>query len=218
MPNNYKLWITLILLIGVLCLINNPSILHNEGMVSSDVNASIIKATQQVKESAEPITSEILDNLDDLSRKMKVNKYDVCNGFDDWNCLTGRKTYSTGRRYGNQTFGAYDDMANDLASYVSTTGVANEDDDEFIFDSNKLLPNEAMDEADDPWFTVNPQAVNIQNSHLIDPSIFHGINSIGTSHKNGSLDLRPEPPCPKMIVAPWNQSSIEPDFNIKPMF
>jgi hypothetical protein len=37
------------------------------------------------------------------------------------------------------------------------------------------------------------------------------IDTIGSTMRNSSRDLRPVPAIPKMNVSPWNQSSIEPD-------
>ena len=42
-----------------------------------------------------------------------------------------------------------------------------------------------------------------------------GIDTIGQSKKNASYDLREAPPCPKFTIGPWNNSTIEPDYNIK---
>ena len=60
-----------------------------------------------------------------------------------------------------------------------------------------------------------PEAISVKNRHLINVTRAVGINTVGTSHKNGSYDLRGNPPCPKFVVSPWLQSSIEPDLNIK---
>lgn len=84
------------------------------------------------------------------------------------------------------------------------------------FNSKDLLPYEDNDPLKG-WNETNPKVTNIQNSHLIDPSLYLGINTVGSSRRNASNDLRPSLPNPKTPVSPWMNSSIDPDFNIKPL-
>lgn len=83
-----------------------------------------------------------------------------------------------------------------------------------IFNSDSLLPNQ--NDGNDQWFDLPPEPISVKNKHLImisQPGI--GTNTVGTSRKNAGHDIRGTPPCPKFVVAPWMQSSIEPDTNIK---
>ena len=82
---------------------------------------------------------------------------------------------------------------------------------EEIFDIDKLLPREARED----WFEVMPEPISVKNRHLINVTRPISINTIGTSLKNPSYDLRGSVPCPKFVISPWLQSSIEPDTNIK---
>ena len=45
-----------------------------------------------------------------------------------------------------------------------------------------------------------------------------GIDTIGQSKRNASQDLREVPICPKFNIGPWNNSTIEPDNNIKSLY
>ena len=83
--------------------------------------------------------------------------------------------------------------------------------DDELFKLDDLLPQEVHSD----WFEVMPEPISVKNRHLINVSKPIGINTIGTSQKNASWDLRGSPPCPKFVVSPWLQSSIEPDTNIK---
>lgn len=85
---------------------------------------------------------------------------------------------------------------------------------EDLFDVDKYLPQEVNDD----WFEVQPEPISVKNRHLINVSRPAGVNTIGSSLKNASYDLRASPPNPKQIVSPWLQSSISPDTNIKPLF
>jgi len=80
-----------------------------------------------------------------------------------------------------------------------------------IFNSGNFLPKSMNKD----WFEVLPEAISAKNRHLINVSNPIGINTIGTSLRNASWDIRGTPTCPKFVVAPWLQSTIEPDTNMK---
>lgn len=82
-----------------------------------------------------------------------------------------------------------------------------------IFNSKYYLPSERS--VNDDWFQILPEAISSKNRHLINVSKPIGINTIGTSLRNPSWDLRGTPQCPKFVVSPWMQSTIEPDTNVK---
>ena len=44
-----------------------------------------------------------------------------------------------------------------------------------------------------------------------------GIDTVGQSKKNATYDFRSAPPNPKFVVSPWMNSTIEPDYNTKPL-
>jgi hypothetical protein len=72
-----------------------------------------------------------------------------------------------------------------------------------------LLPVEEKD-----WFEdVTP--TKIKNRHLINIYRPVGVNTISSSLKNPSLDLRGTPANAKTVVSPFLNSSIEPDHNIR---
>jgi len=81
------------------------------------------------------------------------------------------------------------------------------------FDINKMLPQE----IEKDWYDVEPLLTTkkIKGTHLIHPKVHMGVNTVGSSHKNGSLDYRGDIPNPKINVSPWNNSTIDPDTNIK---
>jgi hypothetical protein len=85
---------------------------------------------------------------------------------------------------------------------------------EDLFDVDKYLPQEVNDD----WFEVQPEPISVKNRHLINITKPIGINTIGTSLKNASHDIRGAPSCPKYVVSPFLNSSIEPDTNLKPLY
>jgi len=84
---------------------------------------------------------------------------------------------------------------------------------EDLFDVDKYLPQEVNDD----WFEVQPEPISVKNRHLINITKPIGINTIGTSLKNASYDIRGTPANPKFVVSPFLNSSIEPDTNLKPL-
>ena len=49
------------------------------------------------------------------------------------------------------------------------------------------------------------------------PETLIGVNTVGSSNKNPNYGIRSEPSNPRTNVSPWNVSTIEPDYNIKPI-
>jgi hypothetical protein len=97
----------------------------------------------------------------------------------------------------NNEFGPADYVSDKLAAYTAKKT------------DEGLLPVEEKD-----WFEdVTP--TKIKNRHLINIYRPVGVNTISTSLKNPSLDIRGAPANPKTVVSPFLNSSIEPDLNIK---
>ena len=86
------------------------------------------------------------------------------------------------------------------------------DDIKDLFNLEAMLPQE-----DEGWFDTVPinNTKKIRGTHLIHPKIHMGTNTVGNSRKNGTHDIRGDIPNPKISVAPWNNSTIEPDPNAR---
>jgi len=82
-----------------------------------------------------------------------------------------------------------------------------------IFNRDNYLPNEQSINPD--WWDMVPEPTSVKNRHLINTTKAMPITSIGSSLRNAGYDIRGSPPCPKFIVSPWMQSTIEPDTNLK---
>ena len=84
------------------------------------------------------------------------------------------------------------------------------------YDSKNYLPQEVNDEWFDTDFT---QAKNkLENGNLINTEKYViGVDTVGQSLKNASWDIRGTIANPKFNVSPWNNSTYEPDYNLKPL-
>ena len=84
------------------------------------------------------------------------------------------------------------------------------------YDSKDFLPKEINSE----WFDTDfSQAKhNINDDKLINTERYViGVNTVGQSLKNASYDIRGTIANPKFTVSPWNNSTFEPDYNIRPL-
>lgn len=82
------------------------------------------------------------------------------------------------------------------------------------YDAKEFLPKEVNDQ----WFETDfSQAkFNINDDKLINTERYViGVNTVGQSLKNASYDIRGTIPNPKFTVSPWNNSTYEPDTNLK---
>jgi hypothetical protein len=74
--------------------------------------------------------------------------------------------------------------------------------------SADLLPLD----ANSKWAELNPQcAGDVQDQNYLTAGDHIGVNTVGQSRRNANLQLRYEPPNPKIPVSPWQISTIEPD-------
>jgi len=112
--------------------------------------------------------------------------------------------------------------ANDSYMLLSSNNVPDEK-------FNKVLPKEGVrpvltsgdllpkDENKD-WFQVPNSKFNLMQAVDLEvPEIKIGVDTVGQSRKNATYDLRAAPPNPKFVVSPWSNSTIEPDYNTKPL-
>jgi hypothetical protein len=78
----------------------------------------------------------------------------------------------------------------------------------------ELLPADTNSQ----WAQVNPQgAGDVQGKNFLSAGSLVGVNTIGQSLRNPNYQLRAEPPNPQVQVGPWQQSTIEPDLQRRPL-
>lgn len=71
-----------------------------------------------------------------------------------------------------------------------------------------------------PWqiLDVDTPQEKIENDKLlVVDKYIPGINTVGQTLKLPNLQLRPNPLCPKHVVSPWNNSTVPPTLDIKPL-
>ncbi len=83
-----------------------------------------------------------------------------------------------------------------------------------IVNPSELLPKDKNSE----WAKLNPMGSgDLQNVNLLSAGYHLGINTVSSSLRNANLQLRSEPANPQVTVGPWNNTTISPDANRRPL-
>ena len=83
-----------------------------------------------------------------------------------------------------------------------------------VVDPSELLPRDNNSE----FSKLNPMGSgDLKNVSLLKAGHHIGINTVGQSLRNANLQLRSEPPNPQLNVGPWNQTTITPDMQRRPL-
>jgi len=80
-------------------------------------------------------------------------------------------------------------------------------------DPSDLLPKDMNSD----WSNINPANADLKNINLLSAGQLIGINTVGSSLRNPSLQERSEPIIPKSNIGPWNQSTIDADTLRRPL-
>lgn len=229
---NTHITIGIFIVIGIIILlyIFNKLPIPNEGIVydntqSEQVNNLIDKLTEEENEQHSMIADEdVIDgatmdkfkwknqNPSALTNEKRVNYAEGDRGSptEEWDNFYKTNTDLIDKSYiqNNAEFVPMDETKGNFSAYQGRQKEKHTPDD--LFKVGKLLPQE----TNPAWFEVMPEPIKVKNRHLVNVTRPIGVNTIGSSLKNASHDLRGSPPCPKFVVSPWMQSSIEPDLNI----
>ena len=78
-----------------------------------------------------------------------------------------------------------------------------------------LLPKDA---ANSKWAQMNPAGQgDVQGVNFLSASWQVGVDTVGSSLKNSSWDIRSEPPNPQVVVSPWGNTTIQPNLLRRPL-
>ena len=109
---------------------------------------------------------------------------------------------------GNEVFASANGVQTSMPGLPSSCSNPN------IQNPAELLPKS----SDNQWAQLNPSGKGeLANVNLLKAGYHVGIDTIGQSLRNANLQIRSEPPNPQLNVGPWNQSTIEPDFQRVPL-
>ena len=84
---------------------------------------------------------------------------------------------------------------------------------------DQLTPSELLPkDQNSTWAQQNPMGPgSLKGKQFLSAGFLAGVNTVGSSLRNANHQLRSEPPNPQQAVGIWNQSTIEPDINRRPL-
>ena len=80
-----------------------------------------------------------------------------------------------------------------------------------------LAPSELLPSKVGEWANAYPAMNALKGKNFLQSGHHVGVNTVGQTLRNANMQLRSEPPNPQVKVSPWQQSTIEPDVNRKPL-
>ena len=211
--SNVKLLLVLLLAVVLVYMLNSKDEISNEGEVEGldegidedqesdpvEVETQDIETVNPVESAESPVAEVVAD----------LNEVDL---IDD---ILITDVQPNDLQQGNTAADVNDNNTSVTAQNMQKLMKENEDN-KLKFNSGELLPKEVNND----WFETDfsHAQVNVDDSNLVVTDRYIvGVNTVGQSLKNPSYDIRAAPICPKFTVSPWQQSTIEPDFNIKNM-
>jgi hypothetical protein len=79
-----------------------------------------------------------------------------------------------------------------------------------------IISDDLLPKKNESWFETPSVGTKIDDANLLADAIFKtGIDTVGSTRKNPSYDIRGTIANPKFAISPWNNSSYEPDNNLK---
>ena len=128
---------------------------------------------------------------------------DIFKSTDQSNIPTGLQSNTYSASFNND-LGDNTNPSNDLVNLINNNTNT--------LTSNDLLPSS---NAPNDFNTFKINASYIDSNLAADAVHLVGVDTIGSTKRNASTDLRGNVPCPKFAVSPWNNSTIDPDTNNK---
>ena len=221
----------LLVVVGVVALIfflnNGSNPIHNEGALAVPKygNSHLSRVDVDEDENKEPILNHETESNEENKLNNKFRSKNRSYGsYKSSNYVEGKRGNGSsefdeyfdvnnelvsGSHKDNDEFVPRDESEGKLAGYKG--GKKRQITDEEIFRAEDYLPQEHTKD----WFEVMPEPISVNNKHLINVTRPVGVNSVGSSLRNASYDIRGCPVNPKFVVSPFLNSSIEPDYNIK---
>lgn len=215
--SNVKLLVVLILLVVLVHMLNQAEPVQNDGELELLSEDQVID-TPTIAESTpvdDAVVGEILDQSSTNTIKPEGANIQSTNMDNDDTIIDSvLNTDVTGNDLGQPVVANVTDDTSSVTAQNMQKLMEENDKNKLDFKASELLPNEVNKD----WFETDfsHAQINVNNDNLVvtDKYVI-GVNTVGQSLKNASYDIRAQPPCPKFTVSPWNQSTIEPDFNIK---
>lgn len=105
------------------------------------------------------------------------------------------------------------------SSHDNTSFPQNDDYAASCFPKSQLTPDDLLPSNEcNVWSKSNPYGSDsLGDKNFLQAGWATGIGAVGSVMRNANLQLRSEPPNPQVSVSPWQQSTIQPDLERKPL-
>ena len=231
MVNNINLLVA-VAVAGLLLYVLNNNVIENDGVVveappvtKQDADVDIDKLLDSETEPAEKhVTFADEKKVEDVNmtgNDVNMDGNDVNMAGNDVNMagnnvnMTGNNVNITGNDV-NMDTSAAPAMSNDYSLGVTDEmkQVSN-----FLnkgnktFNANDFLPQEVHEE----WFDTDfaSAQLKLNQTNLVNVDRYNtGVDTVGQSQRIASWDIRGNVPCPKFNVSVFNNSTVEPDYNL----
>jgi len=107
----------------------------------------------------------------------------------------------------------------DLASMEGPTNFGSSQQPAVCYPRDQLTPSELLPKDQNiVWAEQNPMGFgSLKGKNFLSAGALIGVNTVGQSLRNANWQLRSEPPNPQIPVSIFNQSTIQPDTNRRPL-
>jgi len=83
-------------------------------------------------------------------------------------------------------------------------------------EKQNLISDDLLPKQNESWFETPNVGTKVDDANLLADALFKvGVDTVGSTRKNPSYDIRGTISNPKFPISPWNNSSYEPDNNLK---
>ena len=107
----------------------------------------------------------------------------------------------------------------DLGGYEGPAQFGSADAPAGCYPRDQLTPSELLPkDKNSVWAQQNPMGNgSLKGKNFLSAGALIGVNTVGQTLRNANWDLRSEPPNPQVSVSVFNNSTIEPDNNRRPL-
>ena len=223
--SNIKLLIVLLLAVVLICMVNSKGEIPNMGEVEGlevddntvdepvdavDAMETVTPDVDEIETEPEPVVEtepEVLETQDTTDPEAKTETDgDMVESVLDNDVLPNDLTMGSNANINEKDTSV---TAQNMKKLMDEN-----EKNKLKFNAGDLLPREVNQD----WFETDfsHAQVGVDDANLVTTDRYIvGVNTVGNSLKNPSYDIRSAPPCPKFVVSPFLNSTIEPDFNIK---
>ena len=209
--SNIKLLIVLLLAVVLICMINSKSEIPNQGEIETmdqtdaDEPVTIDEIEDAVETEVEAVDNNITSELEETADVVEDDNKLIDSVLENDILPNDLSVGSNAKINEKETSVTAQNMQKLMEENEKN---------KLKFDAGDLLPREVNNQ----WFETDfsHAQVGVEDANLVTTDRYIiGVNTVGQSLKNPSYDLRSAPACPKFVVSPFLNSTIEPDFNIK---